>query len=145
MREIPQVFISPDPASTQKPKPKYRSRILDLSKAEIESILDDLYQKISSPLFYSKSALRAMKKRRRDLETRLSDIEDSEEYQRYERSLNSNRCQDSDINFVRQSDLSRKGKSELKAKAGGYRIRPGPKREGGSKPSKAFILKRLAS
>jgi hypothetical protein len=85
-----------------------------------------------------------MKKRVRALSARLSDIVDGEIHHEYLISLKGG-CVDPELETIRRDEQSRKGKSKLKAKSpDGYRVRPGPKREGGSKPSKRSIMKRLA-
>jgi dGTP triphosphohydrolase len=103
-----------------------RMRLLSLSKDEIQSIIKSLNSKLASPMFHTHRQLSAMRKRKRDLEARLMDILDDEAYQAT--LVEDNRpIKDDDINDSYHHNQSRRGKATMKAKAGGYRIRPGPK------------------
>lgn len=103
-----------------------KSRLLSLSKGEIQAILKSLNSKLSNPVFYTRMQLSGMRKRKRDLELRLMDILDDEEYEESQTG-DERLIPDDPINDSYHQDLSRRGKSALKARSGGYRIRPGPK------------------
>ena len=103
-----------------------KSHLRSLTKDEIRSILKSLNSKLSNPMFHTRFQLSGIRKRKRDLELRLEDILDEEAFEESQRE-DTRTIPDDVINELYHQDKSRRGKSVLKAKAGGYRIRPGPK------------------